>query len=204
MVAVIRRTIVLVALGALLASAAACGPTTAEAGTAEPSPTATPPPGDRPPRTPRATYDDATAPQRATETTSAETEDPTPGRVEEPSPKDRPSPSATAQPTAGGDLAITLAVTPDCVRPGSAVTVTIGAEPESGLSMAIGFADGHHHGAMNIATADAAGRHVWDAPVSPDVPPGTATVVVAGGSEDGERSGWARGSFVVAGVEGCR
>ncbi|MGH3442813.1 MAG: hypothetical protein ACRDUY_12370 [Nitriliruptorales bacterium] len=125
-------------------------------------------------------------------------------RGERPSPADTSgSPLPAPEPTTGGPLGIVLTIEPRCVSPGSAMAITIDTEPSSGVSMGIAFSDGWAHGAMNVATTDMSGRYLWRVAVAPEVPPGPATVLVGGSSEDGERGGWARDRFDVAGDEGC-
>lgn len=91
-------------------------------------------------------------------------------------------PSSSASPNFGpkhNNGVVKLALSAECVTPGSLLVVTITAPAKAGLGMVIGYSDHQAHGAMLTGETDAGGRYTWRVPVDPTVPEGDARVLVS-------------------------
>lgn len=91
-------------------------------------------------------------------------------------------PNASASPSYGpkhNNGVVKLALSAECVTPGSLLVVTITGPAKAGLGMVIGYSDHQAHGAMLTGETDGAGKYTWRVPVDPTVPEGEARVLVS-------------------------
>lgn len=100
-------------------------------------------------------------------------------------------------------FAVSAAVVPACVTPGSAFEVRMTSASHARLSMIVAYADSQPHGAMGFGDTDRAGTFSWPLVAPPDTPAGPATVLVGAQPAQGGDSASTRAPFVVASAGRC-
>lgn len=71
---------------------------------------------------------------------------------------------------------------PACAAQGSVLSVSVITAPDADLAIVVAFSDGNSHETTKLAQADPTGKYTVDIAVTPKMPTGKATLMVAAGS----------------------